>query len=88
MLTNLFRHIPIINVLCKYLYWFLLLGFKTPKEGCQTCLCACLDPSIRDFSGEYLFNCDIGSPSSYALDDHSSESLWKASQEVLSDLKE
>lgn len=60
----------------------MLLGLKTPVEGCQTVVyCAC-EESIQSETGCYYGNCQKDSWPEVCLDDGAAKKLWELSEDL------
>jgi NAD(P)-dependent dehydrogenase (short-subunit alcohol dehydrogenase family) len=56
--------------------WIPALLFKTPKQGAETIVHACLAPSLEDCGGSYLSNCRETAVSPKANDQEVQNKLW------------
>ncbi|RFU30787.1 hypothetical protein B7463_g5554, partial [Scytalidium lignicola] len=57
--------------------------FKSIDEACATIVAAAVDPSLEEFSGAYLDDCNPTPATPEATGDENAERLWKLSQELV-----
>ncbi|KAI5477901.1 NAD(P)-binding protein [Pseudohyphozyma bogoriensis] len=58
-------------------------SFKTLEEGAATHIVAAFDPEIQNSNGAYLADCQIGTPSAYAVDKGDAQKLWALSEKMV-----
>lgn len=79
--TEVFRHVG-SGLLMKILH-FLLIPFKSPREGAQTLIYCAVDEAVEGISGKYFRDCKVVQPSKAAVDDNMAERLWRVSAELV-----
>ncbi|XP_059612876.1 retinol dehydrogenase 14-like [Phlebotomus argentipes] len=75
--TELLRHIPTFLVFIGRP--FLMLFFKTPRNGAQTQIRLAVDPVLEDVTGKYFSDCKEVKPRPQAQDDEMAAWLWAES---------
>jgi len=78
--TELARHFTLYNFLGFIRHIFLM---KTPWEGCQTTLFACLCDANQAKPGSYLADCAVKTPTSNARDQDYGKKLWDVSEKYV-----
>eukprot|EP01114_Cavostelium_apophysatum_P017030 TRINITY_DN4967_c0_g1_i5.p1 TRINITY_DN4967_c0_g1~~TRINITY_DN4967_c0_g1_i5.p1 ORF type:complete len:318 (-),score=43.52 TRINITY_DN4967_c0_g1_i5:589-1542(-) len=81
IMTDIFRHEGSFGQFVLSAIAF-LLG-KTPRQGAQTSLFACISPSINGKGGSYLADCGVASMPSAAKDVNKTKQLWDLSSELV-----
>ncbi|KAL0488402.1 retinol dehydrogenase [Acrasis kona] len=81
--TELARHFTLYNI-SGYLSYFVL---KTPWEGCQTTLFACLCDATKIRPGAYLSDCAEKTPTENARNEKLGKQLWEVTEKELSKFK-
>jgi hypothetical protein len=56
--------------------------FKSIDQGASTTMVAAFDHKFRSEDGVFLSDCQLISPSAWAVDEGSAEKLWRLSQEL------
>lgn len=77
--TDIGRNIPITQAIMSVLLFFL---YKSVKSGSQTTLMCALDPDLRDVSGRYFVNCNVGKESKDVQNDDDATWLWRTSEKL------
>jgi len=78
--TSIFRH---ARKAFKYVIMVSQFFFKTPFEGAQPCIHACVDEEVDGKSGLYWTDCKIDKPSRLAQDADLARRLWERSAEIV-----
>ena len=56
--------------------------FKSIDQGASTTMVAAFDPKPKPEDGMFLSDCQLISPTAYAVDEKSAERLWRLSQDL------
>lgn len=78
--TEIWRNLPLI--LRAISYPFVVLTFKSCKQGAQTTIHLAISEEVEGISGEYFENCRRIPLKPHALDEEPAERLWKLSEEI------
>lgn len=76
--TEMSRNAP----LWWYIFYPLIIFFKTAEAGAQTTIAVALDPDFEKVSGKYFDECSITEESKNAQNDDDAEWLWKQSEQL------
>jgi len=56
--------------------------FKSIDQGASTTMVAAFDPKLKPEDGMFLSDCQLISPSAWAVDERSAQRLWQLSQDL------
>jgi len=56
--------------------------FKSIDQGASTTMVAAFDPKCKPEDGMFLSDCQLVSPSAWAMDERSAQRLWLLSQDL------
>lgn len=73
---------PMLDVLPEHVTKFFQL-FKTIDQGASTTMVAAFDPTLRPDAGVFLSDCQVAEPCPWAVDQNSSEKLWRLSEQLV-----
>lgn len=76
--TEISRNAP----LWWYIFYPLVILFKTAKAGAQTTIAVALDPDLEQVSGKYFDECIVTEESKDAQNDDDAEWLWNVSEQL------
>jgi NAD(P)-dependent dehydrogenase (short-subunit alcohol dehydrogenase family) len=58
------------------------IGAISPEEGARTIIYLASSPQVAEVSGEYYYECELGTPTAEARNDEDARKLWEMSESI------